>query len=613
MMMKLSLRLLPLLGLVAGACDAGIAIEDFTASLVRKGKKGSRTRLKFRFKVEKGKGKGSYEAYLVAAQAWTRAGGGTGASTRRVIESLGDRAFPIGAGKLSARGGKKTYRGKMDALARPGDVVVLRVDARGKEPVFATAAVKEKKGIGLHVDIAPMRDLVKALARKFGIKTKADEQCFDLLWPLYQRASKFSRKNKKRMRDEAARAFRYLKMAAFGTPDRKKIGHRLVKRLPVTRKYVIFSDQHMSHDGNRQDFFRKSGNVKIYRAALEHYARAEYTLVENGDVEELIIFDPTIAECRARAAMSDAQLDAHRQRHRLGLLKKVLSTYRGLYEQINDGFHRPGRLVKIAGNHDQSLQDPHMLEELRKVLPGVVVHDYLVVEAKKKKGEKFGRPLYVAAHGHQFDPVTAPRYSPRAGEVISECLAWAFEGADRVWRWKETKRYVLGEPFNNRLATGKAGNPFKGEKLIEAIVELALGHEIAWEYYRSKTRLGALTKEVLTGKQWIKFRHMSETFVVEKLIRTFRGTAMPTLILGHSHEVRHLCDYQGKVFTHYANSGASGRFQNLLWGIEIVGGEARVVAWSFRNWPARTGLERHTYTSRGGRLVPSRRHVPLGR
>ena len=38
-------------------------------------------------------------------------------------------------------------------------------------------------------------------------------------------------------------------------------------------------------------------------------------------------------------------------------------------------------------------------------------------------------------HGHHFDKASTPKYSEQIGEMLSECLAWAYEGADRVWRW----------------------------------------------------------------------------------------------------------------------------------------------------------------------------------
>jgi len=61
----------------------------------------------------------------------------------------------------------------------------------------------------------------------------------------------------------------------------------------------------------------------------------------------------------------------------------------------------------------------------------------------------------VVGHGHHFDAASTPKYSKEIGEMLSECLGWAYEGADRVWRWDATdgvQRWAHGgEPFLNTL------------------------------------------------------------------------------------------------------------------------------------------------------------------
>jgi hypothetical protein len=89
------------------------------------------------------------------------------------------------------------------------------------------------------------------------------------------------------------------------------------------------------------------------------------------------------------------------------------------------------------------------------------------------------------------------------------------------------------------------------------------------------------------------------------------------LVLGHSHEVRDsTVSGTGEPLRGYLNSGAAGRFENLLWGVEIVDGAAQIVAWHRPGGP-RSGdaPQRHVYQPMliGGVqfLTPSASAVPL--
>ena len=120
---------------------------------------------------------------------------------------------------------------------------------------------------------------------------------------------------------------------------------------------MIFSDHHMGFAGSRQDFFHDSGNDALYSNILDGYAEAGFTLVENGDVEELVIHEPGIP---SPLMPSQARAD-----WRLIQLRQVIANHPDLYDQINRQFVEQGRYVRIAGNHDQDLQDPRFLDELR--------------------------------------------------------------------------------------------------------------------------------------------------------------------------------------------------------------------------------------------------------
>ena len=89
-------------------------------------------------------------------------------------------------------------------------------------------------------------------------------------------------------------------------------------------KFVIFSDLHLGN-GTRRDDFKK--NASLFRDVLkQHYLAHDYTLILNGDVEELQKFS----------------------------LKKIIQKWRSVYNIFVE-FEQAGRLHKIVGNHDYAL------------------------------------------------------------------------------------------------------------------------------------------------------------------------------------------------------------------------------------------------------------------
>ena len=65
---------------------------------------------------------------------------------------------------------------------------------------------------------------------------------------------------------------------------------------------MIFSDHHMTHRRHRHDYFFKF-NFRLYGEMLRHYGDHGFALVENGDVEEVLIFEPTPNETKRRRAL----------------------------------------------------------------------------------------------------------------------------------------------------------------------------------------------------------------------------------------------------------------------------------------------------------------------
>ena len=95
-------------------------------------------------------------------------------------------------------------------------------------------------------------------------------------------------------------------------------------KLSKTDKIVIFSDMHVGNRGRQDDFVRNSAS---FMHILEnYYLKNGYTLVLNGDIEELQKFS----------------------------LQKIVARWPELYRLFQQ-FERRGALYKIAGNHDLEL------------------------------------------------------------------------------------------------------------------------------------------------------------------------------------------------------------------------------------------------------------------
>lgn len=110
--------------------------------------------------------------------------------------------------------------------------------------------------------------------------------------------------------------------------------------LPKSHRIVVFSDLHLGNGGSNDDFRR---NSQLFTAVLrDYYLLNGYTLILNGDVEELQRFT----------------------------LKAVQRTWASLYE-LFDRFYEDGRLVKTVGNHDHELYTIHHPGYRYRVRPSV--------------------------------------------------------------------------------------------------------------------------------------------------------------------------------------------------------------------------------------------------
>lgn len=124
--------------------------------------------------------------------------------------------------------------------------------------------------------------------------------------------------------------------------------------LPRSRKLVVFSDLHLGNGGKADDFLPNSD--LFFRSLRDHYFARGYTLVLNGDVEEL-------------------------QRFGLG---EIMQRWDHLYALFDD-FKRDRRFIRLIGNHDMDL--------IHRVPHGFEIFDAL-------RYQYHGNPIFIF-HGHQ--------------------------------------------------------------------------------------------------------------------------------------------------------------------------------------------------------------------
>jgi hypothetical protein len=311
-------------------------------------------------------------------------------------------------------------------------------------------------------------------------------------------------------------------------------------------RLVIFSDHYMTHRGHRHHYLFKF-NYLLYCEVLRHNADRGFALVENGDMEEL---------------------------------EKILNDNHDYYQLVKNRFGK-SRFYKIGGNHDG-----YYSRELEGMIESAfwsgVVDDIVFVE---RKGEHRVNLEFAIMLGHQFDEACVPPHAKAVGEVISECIGWAFQGADRIGRISDTRQWNSNptKEFNNVLSRTESNAAIaSGHPNLEDLLESFMGHQVAWEYFENKDPYMAFVKEVCTGDEFFKYRHLDENSLAYAILHWKVDLKdFPTIICGHSHEPRdHSLFLNSKamlppdtkdlnIFTRYMNTGSAGRFESLIWCKEV--------------------------------------------
>lgn len=423
-------------------------------------------------------------------------------------------------------------------------------------------------------------------------------------WEVYQVGNKYRRDQERVLRDEVERSYASLTSIVRNKVTPSNAGGFRRVGIAQNDRLVIFSDHHMTHRGHRHDFFFKF-NHPLYCEVLRHYGDRGFALVENGDMEELVIFEPTPEETRRRRnlvkkpilGLDDIgqidwdQLVGLRIESRRKQLEKILNDNHDYYQLVKNRFGK-SRFYKIGGNHD-GYYSPELEGMIESAFWSGVVHDIVLVE---RKGEHRVNLEFDIMHGHQFDEACVPPHAKAVGEVISECIAWAFQGADRIWRISDTRKWNSNpiREFNNVLSRTDSNAAIASRHPdLEVLLESFMGHQVAWEYFENKDPYMAFVKEVCTGDEFFKYRHLDENSLANAILHWKVDLKdFPTIICGHSHEPRDHSRFLNSkailppdtkdpnIFTRYMNTGSAGRFENLIWCIEVIGSTAHVYSWS---------------------------------
>ena len=304
----------------------------------------------------------------------------------------------------------------------------------------------------------------------------------------------------------------------------KKLQHRmdhLLQAAPelqpgVDHRLVIFSDLHLG-DGGGNDDFKKNGD--LFLAALRrHYLEMNFTLILNGDIEELARFP----------------------------LKRIMARWGDVYRAWGE-FAARGALVKLAGNHDLSL-----LRRRSRDLP------FPVIEALKIR--LADKTLFVV-HGHQ-----------------TSHLNWAFQTLGILFlRWLLHPlgfgNYTVAQSSRRRYNVEKRIYGFARRKKIMALI----GHTHR-PLFESLSRLDSLKIEIENLCRKYPQVAAGEKIELEAKLAPLKEEYVHLQHMDrHSQNAENLY-HEGPLLPCLFNSGC-GIGRHGITAIEIVRNRAALVYW----------------------------------
>jgi predicted phosphodiesterase len=305
--------------------------------------------------------------------------------------------------------------------------------------------------------------------------------------------------------------------------------HLLEETLPLEEiKLVVLSDQHKGGRDGADDFWRCE---RAYRAALAYYQERGYRLIVLGDAEELWESSPEV----------------------------VLEDYAGVLE-LEQEFHLDGRLERVWGNHDIDWRQPRKVRRWLAPIfgPELVVREGLKLEVTQA-GKRLG--LIFMTHGHQGTP-DSDVFAP-----ISRPVVFAFGIAQahfkRPWNtpagdWKLRARH---DEAMKRWAEGR-----RGERVV-----LIAGHTHRPVFWDRRPAPPDEDRILKLERQLEEPRPAPGTLrraALEAELEYLRGDQLWTP--DPPDKLKYPC---------YFNTGCCAFGDGDATGIEIEGGEIRLVRW----------------------------------
>jgi hypothetical protein len=373
---------------------------------------------------------------------------------------------------------------------------------------------------------------------------------------------------------------------------RRGVAHRpeTIVPLPPPAKdkvrYMIFSDIHREPEIDaefRIDHFKR--NRELYLRVLDWCWDRGYTVIENGDCEELW-FEPTF--------------DPARRLSKRDRLERIVTAHQPVYDLLAT-FAKAKRYRRSIGNHDSYLWEDADVRAWCEanafpavdggfVIPGVKTLDdmwpHIGLDPKKYSKTQ----AMLAIHGHQYDFWNCDEHN-RLGKFIANAVGVLVDALDSViydWRGVDMNGHPLVE-FWDVLAPITPFDNWPPREIARTWAEAI----------EQRRPLENLTQDSIM---------YSETFAAVMAMLMRSGPRFPEdwsvlLCVGHTHnpQSRPWVPYLAKlnplrsleVFgmrpfenflwpkTLYLNSGTVGWWENLIWAIEVTeDAQPRLVYWS---------------------------------
>ena len=350
--------------------------------------------------------------------------------------------------------------------------------------------------------------------------------------------------------------------------------------------YMIFSDIHREPEIDaefRIDHFK--ANQELYLRALRWCQKRGYTVIENGDCEELW-FEPTF--------------DPVRRLSKRDRLERIVTAHQPVYDLLNQ-LAEEGRYVRSIGNHDSYLWEDADVRAWRQANDFPAVEGGFVIDDVKTL-EDFWPHIgldpanysqtqsMLLVHGHHYDFWNCDEHN-RLGKFIANAVGVLVDALDSlIYDWRGVD--MTGHPLVEFWDVLAPITPFDNWPPREIARTWA-------EAIEQRRPLENLTQDSIM---------FSETFAAVMAMLMRSGPRFPEdwsvlLCVGHTHnphsrpwvpylaklnplrtfEIFGLRPFENFVWpkTRYLNSGTVGWWENLIWAIEVTEeGQPRLVYWS---------------------------------